>query len=153
VPSQRLRPLLIVIFASVAVALVLALRQTSMFDDDRGPSHAATEIVVQVRTQGGRPASAAEAHHLWSQCTHIPDETISQTIDDGTIRGTLIPALGDDVQRRFIGCLEDLTVQGILGQVESVRAIPVTDPELGDPGGRDASGHGAATLSSPVQYH
>ena len=46
-------------------------------------------------------------------------------LGDGRYRVVLRPAVGDHDERKLVGCLEDLTVDRVLGDVESFRTLPV----------------------------
>ena len=44
-------------------------------------------------------------------------------IAGGRYRVVLRPAVGDNERRKLVGCLEDLTVDRVLGDVESFRMV------------------------------
>jgi hypothetical protein len=49
-----------------------------------------------------------------------------QSLGYGRYRAVLQPAVGDNDERQLVGCLEDLTVERVLGDVESVRTLPAS---------------------------
>jgi hypothetical protein len=123
--AGRGRPVLVVVFLLVAAVGIVGLRQISEFRDDEGPSDASTQVVVKVNQTGDVPASASTADLLWKVCAvTIPGESIKTSATRGFVRATLHPALGTQVQRRFVGCLQDLTLPEVLGSVASIKDIP-----------------------------
>jgi hypothetical protein len=47
-----------------------------------------------------------------------------EPLGEGRYRALLQPAVGQHDERQLVGCLEDLTVERVLGDVESVRTLP-----------------------------
>jgi hypothetical protein len=109
----------------VAAVLVVVLRQTGEFQVSNGPRHAATQIVLHARYRDGDPASTFDVDRLWLVCAGVPGTRRTKAIGPGTIEGTVVPALGSDAQRRLVGCLEDLTLPGMIGDVRSAQAVPL----------------------------
>ena len=69
--------------------------------------------------QGGEPA-AADA--LWTVCSPTVDGAVSprpQAIGDAW-RVTVAPAIGEHGRKRLVGCLEDMTIERVLGHVRSI---------------------------------
>lgn len=89
---------------------------------------AVTELVVSVREDrfGTGPDDAAGA--LWAVCA---SQTRSRSvvgggldrIGDGRYRAVLVPAVGNNERKKLVGCLEDLTIDRVLGDVESFRTV------------------------------
>lgn len=113
-----------VAFVIVGVVLVVVLRQSAEFQESNGPRHDATQIVLHARYRDGDPASNFDVNRLWLACAGVPGKRSSKGTGPGTIVATVVPALGTDAQRRLVGCLEDLIVPGIVGDVVSARAVP-----------------------------
>jgi hypothetical protein len=107
----------------VAAVLVVILRQTGEFQASNGPPHAATQIVLHARYRDGDPASTFDVDRLWLACAGVPGRRTTKPIGPGTIVGSVVPALGSDAQRRMVGCLEDLTLPGMIGDVRSARPV------------------------------
>lgn len=88
-----------------------------------------SELVMAVdqdRFGGGRDAAAGA---LWSVCyaqtsSQMAGERGLEPLGGGRYRAVLHPALGKYDGRQLIGCLEDLTVDRVLADVESVRTLP-----------------------------
>jgi hypothetical protein len=90
---------------------------------------AATEIVLTVDEDRFAPGQDAAATALWSVCA---GQTSSRVTGDGALapiaggryRVVLRPAVGDNERRKLVGCLEDITVDRVMGDVESFRTVP-----------------------------
>ena len=119
--------------AAIVVALVVAL---AVIVDQLGdltqsrPDHVrndtATEIVLAVDEDRFAPGQDAAAAALWGVCaaqtrSHVAD-ALAPT-GDGRYRVVLEPAVGDHERRKLVGCLEDLTIDRVLGDVESFRTV------------------------------
>ena len=91
-----------------------------------------TEIVMRVdedRFGFGRDA-AADA--LWAVCwaqtsSRMTGDGRLDPLGDGRYRAVLRPAVGKYDERQLVGCLEDLTVDRVLADVETFRTLPVAD--------------------------
>jgi hypothetical protein len=116
---------MIAVFVIVGAVLVLVLRQTGEFQASNGPSRAATEIVLHARYRDGDSASSFDVDRLWLACASVPGRRTAKAIGPGTIDASVVPALGPDAQRRLVGCLEDLILPGLIGDVRSARAVPL----------------------------
>jgi hypothetical protein len=116
---------MIAIFVIVGVVLVVVLRQSGEFRDSNGPPHAATQIVLHARYRDGDSARAFDVDRLWLACADVPGTRTAKSIGPGTIDAAVVPALGRDAQRRLVGCLEDLILPGMIGDVRSARAVPL----------------------------
>lgn len=82
-----------------------------------------TEIVFDVDLYRYRQDDLTAAHALWATCT----STVSnrpvvplERVGPGRFRLVLQPALGEHARERVVGCLRDLTVDRVRGQVVSV---------------------------------
>jgi hypothetical protein len=90
---------------------------------------ASTEIVLAVEEDRFAPGQDAAAAALWGVCaaqtrSHVADGGALAPIDGGRYRVVLEPAVGDHERRKLVGCLEDLTIDRVLGDVESFRTVP-----------------------------
>ena len=90
-----------------------------------------TELTVSVNEDrfGGGGDGAADA--LWAVCSaHTSSRPLSsdglEPVSDDLYRVVLSPALGHHAELKLVGCLEDLTIDRVLGDVESVRTFSVT---------------------------
>jgi len=82
--------------------------------------------VGQKGAEAGSARSVAEA--LWISCRGtLPDEIRATAIEPlgvGRVRMTLEPAIGHNSQRRFVGCLEDATLDLVQAEVTSFENVP-----------------------------
>jgi hypothetical protein len=89
---------------------------------------AITEVVVRVEQDRFTHGDDAAAEALWAVCagqTSSRSESTPVALDDGHYRIVLAPAVGRNEERKLRGCLEDLTVDRVLGDVVSWRTVPV----------------------------
>lgn len=82
-----------------------------------------TEIVFDVERHRYRQDDLTAAHALWATCA----STVSnrpvvplERVEPGRFRLVVEPALGEHARERVVGCLRDLTVDRVRGQVVSV---------------------------------
>jgi hypothetical protein len=116
--------LIVVIALSIDTLGDLTQTRPDALDEDT-----VSELVMSVdqdRFGSGRDA-AADA--LWSVCyaqtsSEMAGERGLEPLGGGRYRAVLHPALGKYDGRQLIGCLEDLTVDRVLADVESVRTLP-----------------------------
>ena len=119
----------------MVAAVVLAvdvLGDMTQTRPDEVNQDAVTEVVVRVdedRFGWGRDA-AADA--LWSVCwaqtsSRMTGDGQLEALGDGRYRAVLRPAVGHHDERQMVGCLEDLTVDRVRGNVESLRTYPLTN--------------------------
>jgi hypothetical protein len=88
-----------------------------------------TELVMEVDIDRFRPGRDAAAQALWAVCSAqtgstVVDGTGPTAVGDGHYRVVLAPAVGHHDERKLVGCLEDLTVDRVLADVEVFRALP-----------------------------
>jgi hypothetical protein len=120
----------------VAVAIILGFGVDLLGDltqsrPDRVGAAEVSEIVLSVDEDrfGGGQDAAADA--LWAVCSGQTTSRMAvtdhlQSLGDGRYRAVLQPAVGDSDERQLVGCLEDLTVERVLGDVESFRTLPAS---------------------------
>src|SRR5262245_16669277 len=126
--KRALVVLALVALVAVAVDAIGDLTQTrpDQIDDD-----AVTEVIMRVdedRFGFGRDA-AADA--LWSVCWAMTSSRMEgdgqlEALGDGRYRAVLRPAVGEHDERQLVGCLEDLTVDRVLADVETFRTYSVS---------------------------
>jgi hypothetical protein len=86
-----------------------------------------TEIVVAVNEDRFAPGQDAAAAALWAVCSAQTTSEVTggqglQPLGGDRYRVVLRPALGRHGQLKLVGCLEDLTIDRVLGDVTSVRS-------------------------------
>jgi hypothetical protein len=118
----------LIAFVSIAVDQIGDLTQSRPDPIRKGE---VTELIVSVNQDrfGGGQDGAADA--LWAVCSA---QTSSRPLDsdglapigDNLYRVVLTPAVGRHARLKLVGCLQDLTVDRVRGDVESVRTFSVT---------------------------
>jgi hypothetical protein len=105
-----------------------ALGDLTQARGDRVVDGSYSEVVLQVSSRGYKHDLDHGVHHLLAACAGT---TFMRVVDDpgvveiapGTYRFTVEPALGTYNQRRLVGCLQDLTIDRLLGDVVSVEHV------------------------------
>ncbi|WP_280265495.1 hypothetical protein [Nocardia wallacei] len=121
-----MRPRIVAVVAALAVAAtvaVIALAQAMQFRTDSGASGSRTSVTFDARARFGSRAEDP-ALTVWKHCRSIVGHV--RLVDGPTEREgdwtvLLEPALGAHTERRFVGCLEDLGVDGIMGRVVNLQ--------------------------------
>lgn len=130
-----LRALAVVLASGLVAAGIDVLADATQARPDADLSGYVTVIELEVadRAGGRSPRLAAEA--LWVSCRpRLPVGTSAVelvTVEEGVVRLTLEPALGDTGERRFRGCLEDATIDLIDAHLLEMWRLPasqLTDP-------------------------
>jgi hypothetical protein len=121
------------VFVVVAIALGFGVDLLGDLTQSRpDPVYAdeVSEIIMSVDQDrfGGGGDAAADA--LWAVCaaqtaSRMADGRL-QSLGGGRYRAVLQPAVGDNDERQLVGCLEDLTVERVRGNVQSVRTLPAS---------------------------
>ncbi|MBF6328199.1 hypothetical protein [Nocardia transvalensis] len=104
---------------------VTALAGAMQFHTDRGDAGTRSIITFDAQARHGSPAEDP-AVTVWKQCRSIVNHV--RVVDgpaehDGAWTVTLEPALGEHTERRFVGCLQDLGVDGVTGRLLAVRRV------------------------------
>ncbi|HEX6311110.1 MAG TPA: hypothetical protein VF152_05750, partial [Acidimicrobiia bacterium] len=93
-----------------------------------------SEVILEVDTRDHYDRELA-AEGLWAVCQQTVDGVRLQSFDargDGEFAITVQPALGTNAEQRLVGCLEDFTVDRVLGDVTAVRGLePVSGTASG----------------------
>ncbi|MFZ9630354.1 MAG: hypothetical protein ACO3C1_13510 [Ilumatobacteraceae bacterium] len=112
----------------VAVALVVAgvgveaVRRLTQSTRDAPGRHGSSELVVEVRSLDERPP-VQMATALWTVCRERLDQWPVATVTavaGSEVTMQLDRALSDTARRRLVGCLEDFTLERVLGTVVRV---------------------------------
>jgi hypothetical protein len=86
-----------------------------------------SEVVFDVTLRQRNRAEAVAADTLWSVCagtiTHATTLSGPTGVGDEW-KVTVEPALGEHSRRRLVGCLEDATIDGVLGRVLNLTPHP-----------------------------
>ncbi len=118
----------VVLLAVVAAAwlTVDVLGDLTQSRPDEVDHDAATELVVDVDHDRFGTGDAGAAAALWAVCsaqTRSRATAPPAALGDGSFRVVLVPAVGEHEQRKLVGCLEDLTVDRVRGNVRSFEAV------------------------------
>ncbi len=122
---RALRPLVLL---AVAVAVVLGgvhlLREATEYHGGAGVE-AQTTVLFSIRDNGFRHGDDFAATALWQTCIATigwsgEDEPVAA--GERTYRAVLRPSLPEDTRRRLRGCLEDLVVNHVKGNVVSMHS-------------------------------
>jgi hypothetical protein len=122
------RLVLAVAIVAVLVGGVDVLGDLTQSRPDPVVDGAVTELVIGVEQDRFAQGDDAAAAALWAVCagqTKSRAEAAPVAVEPGRYRVVLAPAVGEHEERKLRGCLEDLTVDRVLGDVESWRTIPV----------------------------
>lgn len=110
-----------------ALALVFAgidaLADATQNRPDVAQPGSSSRLTLAVKGPNG-PVGAVEAQALWAVCNrtaravHLTSPL--QQVGTGQFQLQLEPAVGEYARRRLVGCLEDMTLDGLLGRVTSL---------------------------------
>jgi hypothetical protein len=107
----------------VALGGIVVLADATQDRPDAVRSDSRTTLVYDVRTRRYAGGDDRAALALWAVCSATTDSQVvsgpSPTTDQWTV--TLEPAVGERTRRRLLGCLEDLTIDRVVGDVILVR--------------------------------
>lgn len=126
------RWIVIAVVLGVAVLGIGELGDLTQSRPDAVNDDAETHLVVDVAIDRFRGGVDAAVGALWSVCAA---QTSAQVIDDhgprslgnGRYEVVLHPAVGHHEQRKLVGCLEDLTIDRVVGDVVSFRTVTLSD--------------------------
>ncbi|HEX6230638.1 MAG TPA: hypothetical protein VF029_02890, partial [Actinomycetota bacterium] len=85
-------------------------------------------IELSVGQRSGDRSDVRVTEALWVSCRGVlPDEVATRSIEaigSSSVRIVLQPALGHNTQRRFVGCLQDATLDLVQAEVTSFDNVP-----------------------------
>ena len=121
------RLLVVAALVGLVVAAVDMLGDLTQTRPDRVVPGSRSEVVVEVRSNDYPLGVDQGARNLVGTCAATAghskvDEQSIEIMDEGTVRFALEPALGTHNRRRLLGCLEDTTIDLLLGKVVSVES-------------------------------
>ena len=110
----------------VLVGGVFAMREATQNRPDPVVDGSETTIDFTVDTQRFRRGETAGAATLWAVCSATigGDITPVPAPVDGAWRVSVTPAIGEHGENRLVGCLEDLTVDKVVGDVVAITSTP-----------------------------
>jgi hypothetical protein len=113
---------------ALGVATVIAVMGLADATQDRrdGPNPGTrSEVVLDVETRDGFERDVA-AHGLWATCQQTVENKRVESFEalgDGRFAIVVEPAIGENAKRRLVGCLEDFTIDRVLGNVVEIRDL------------------------------
>lgn len=119
--------------AGIVVALLLVgavdlLGDATQSRPDAPARDAATELTVAVRHRDPGRSTLRTVEGLWVACRNTASRrsTASAPVDlgGGQARFVITPHLGEHAQRRFVGCIEDATIERVQADVISLLSVP-----------------------------
>lgn len=119
--AMRTGALAAVVTAAV-VAAVMGLSDAMKFHTDSGDPGSRAAITFDARSRDSTPREDP-ALTLWKECRSHANHvriTSGPVEHDGLWTVTLEPALGTHTERRLVGCLNDLTADGVSGRFVKV---------------------------------
>jgi hypothetical protein len=123
--------------AALAVAAVVAVGELGDLTQSRPDevrADAVTELVLAVDVDRFGPGPDAAADALWGVCaaqtsSHVEGGGGPEALGGGRYRLVLVPAVGHHERRKLVGCLEDLTIERVLGDVTGFTTVATRSPE------------------------
>jgi len=107
----------------VVVGTVVVMREATQNRPDVAIEGTATTIDFTVATRGYDRGDQAAATALWAVCSATVDGSISLPEDHhGSWRVAVEPAIGEHGENRLVGCLEDVTIDRVAGDVVAIRS-------------------------------
>jgi hypothetical protein len=99
----------------------LMMEATQNRPDARVPG-SFTTVEFTVSTNGYHRGDAGAATALWAVCSATVGGHVSAVpeADGGGWRATVEPAIGEHGENRLIGCIEDVTLDRVIGNVTSL---------------------------------
>ena len=113
----------VALLAALVVGIVVMADATQNRPDVR-PEGSMTTVDFTVSTRDYQRGETAAATALWSVCSATIGGTVSplpEPIGDSW-RVTIAPQVGEHGRSRLVGCLEDVTLDRVLGDVVSLHS-------------------------------
>lgn len=109
----------------MTVVAVMGLAEATQDRSDRPARGSRSEVVLEVDTRDVYDRDVA-AHGLWGTCQQTIDHKRLESFEslgDGRYSIIVEPAIGEHDYRRLVGCLEDFTIDRVLGNVVEIRDL------------------------------
>jgi hypothetical protein len=110
--------------AAATLVGVVGLAELTQTRPDERRAGTATVVTFDVATRRYRGGEETAARALWSVCAAtVPGETSSLvTMTGGGFSVTVTPEIGEHGRQRLTGCLEDGTLDRVIGHVTAMSA-------------------------------
>lgn len=102
---------------------IVAMREATQNRPDVAVEGSTTAVDFDVSTRRFRSGEQAAAAALWAVCSATVDGDVSPVPQAvaGHWRVRISPAIGEHGENRLVGCLEDVTIDRVQGDVLTVR--------------------------------
>jgi hypothetical protein len=115
------------VIAVVGIVGVFAMMEATQNRPDDPPPGSSSTLAFTVSTRDFPGGEQTAARTLMAVCAATVDEATitvpaqAREANDGAWRVTITPALGKHGRKRLEGCLEDVTLDRVIGHVTDVR--------------------------------
>lgn len=111
-----------VAFLAILTVGLIALAEATQNRPDARVADSETTIEFTVSTRDYTRGEAAAALALWTVCSATVGGEVSATpvAMDGRWEVDITPAIGEHGENRLVGCLEDVTLDRVMGDVVAV---------------------------------
>jgi hypothetical protein len=100
---------------------VVGLAELTQNRPDPAAAGSLTVVTFDVATRDYRGGDETAAQALWAVCSATVDGEITAPAPAGReFRVTITPAIGENGRKRLAGCLEDGTLDRVIGHVSGV---------------------------------
>jgi hypothetical protein len=122
------RLLLVLVLVVVGAASVDQLGDLTQSRPDRVVPGSHSELVVEVRGKDYQLGVDQGARNLVAACAGTSgygevEQSSLELVADGAVRFSVEPALGVNARRKLVGCLEDATIDRLVGDVVSIETV------------------------------
>jgi hypothetical protein len=123
------RMLILIVLVAVGVLVVDQLGDATQTRDDERSSDRKTQVVIHIEGKHYRQSLDTAAQALYASCTAtVGGELVDPGIEkvgDGEYRFAMTPSLGEHGKERLLGCLNDLGIDRLKSNVQSVEELPL----------------------------
>lgn len=121
-----MKPVAVLAMAVMCALGVSGLAELTQNRPDPVKAGSATALTFDVDTRDYQRGDGAAAQALWAVCAATVGGEVSSvpapaagTVDDAyTV--SISPAIGENGRKRLVGCLEDATLDRVIGHVQSI---------------------------------
>ena len=121
-----MKALAVLVVAVLGTLGIIGLAELTQNRPDPVEAGSATVVNFDVDTRDYQRGNGAAAEALWAVCSATVGGEVSparaparDTVDDGyTV--SISPAIGENGRKRLVGCLEDATLDRVMGHVRSI---------------------------------
>jgi hypothetical protein len=111
----------VLVLAVVTGLGIFGLAELTQNRPDPVDRDSSTIVRFDVATRGYRGGDDSAAQALWAVCAAtVPGEVTSPAGIAGDYEVTIRPAIGENGRKRLLGCLEDGTLDRVMGHVTEV---------------------------------